>query len=95
MGPTLLIKWAMAMTFIKVSREGELGSLRSLRTYAALIAACLVMAVAYALFGALLYDSLAAGLASLPGLLLEGAVNILAFCAAAAPLSRHMGHSRQ
>ena len=53
------------------------------------------MAVAYALFGALLYDSLAAGLASLPGLLLEGAVNILAFCAAAAPLSRHMGHSRQ
>ena len=94
MGPTLLIKWAMAMTFIKVSREGELGSLRSLRTYAALIAACLVMAVAYALFGALLYDSLAAGLASLPGLLLEGAVNILAFCAAAVPLGKHMGRAK-
>jgi hypothetical protein len=59
------------------------------------MAACLVMAAAYALFGALLYDSLAAGLASLPGLLLEGAVNILAFCAAAVPLGKHLGHNRQ
>lgn len=33
------------------------------------------MAAAYTLFGALLYDSLAAGLASAPGLIAEGVLN--------------------
>ena len=33
------------------------------------------MAAAYTLFGAMLYDSLAAGLASAPGLIAEGVLN--------------------
>jgi hypothetical protein len=46
------------------------------------------MAAGYTAFGAVLYDSLAAGLASAPGLLAEGAVNILAFYGAIKPLEK-------
>ena len=60
--------------------------LRAPRTFVALLAACLVMAAGYTLFGALLYDSLAAGLSSAPGLILEGIVNIVAFYMAVAVL---------
>lgn len=90
-GPTLIIKWAMGMTFLKLSDNGALGSLKSLRTHLALVAACVVMAIGYTLFGMLLYDSVAAGLASLPGLLAKGAVNILAFYAAVKPLQKFFG----
>lgn len=88
-GPTLLIKYLMAMTFILLMDKGE-AWLKAPRTFIALIAACLVMAVGYTLFGALLYDSLAAGLSSAPGLLLEGAVNIGAFYLAAAVLKNRI-----
>lgn len=84
-GPTLLIKFLMAETFL-ILKADDSNWLKSPRTFVALVAACLVMAAGYTIFGAILYDSLAAGLASAPGLLLEGAVNIAAFYVAAVAL---------
>jgi hypothetical protein len=75
----------MAMTFVLLMDKGN-EWLKSPRTFIALLAACLVMAAGYTLFGAILYDSLAAGLSSAPGLLLEGGVNIAAFYLAAVVL---------
>ncbi len=77
-GPTLIIKYLMAESFVILKSSDE-GWLKSPRTFASLVAACLVMAAGYTIFGAILYDSLTAGLSSLPGLLLEGAVNVVAF----------------
>ncbi len=87
-GPTLIIKWAMAETFLHMAKLSDKDFLTSPRTLLALVLACLVMAAGYTVFGAVLYDSLAAGLASAPGLLAEGAVNILAFYAAIKPLQK-------
>ena len=81
-GPTLLIKYLMAITFVLLLDKSN-DWLKAMRTFVALVAACLVMAAGYMLFGALLYDSFAAGLSSAPGLLLEGGVNIAAFYLAA------------
>lgn len=84
-GPTLIIKYLMAETFLLL-KPNDSNWLKSPRTFLALLAACLVMAAGYTIFGAILYDSLAAGLSSAPGLLLKGAVNIGAFYVAAASL---------
>ena len=67
--PTIFIKAAMAETFWRLREKNFL---------LGLIAAGLVMAAGYTLAGAILYDSLSAGLASTPGLLMEAAVNALA-----------------
>ena len=65
--PTIFIKAGMAEIFYK---------LREKNIFIGLIAACLFMSLGYTLAGAFLYDSLAAGFYSTPGLLLESAVNI-------------------
>ena len=65
--PTIFIKAAMAETFDR---------LQSKNLIIALILACLLMTAGYTLIGAILYESLSAGLASTPGLLLKSAVNI-------------------
>ena len=65
--PTIFIKAAMAEVFEK---------LRYKNVIIALIIACLLMTAGYTLIGAVLYESLSAGLASTPGLLLKSAVNI-------------------
>lgn len=78
-GPTLIIKFLMAETFWWVLPDGEEQRIFSFRIAIALVLACLVMTAGYTLAGALLYDSLAAGLASTPGLLMKSAVNILVF----------------
>ena len=67
--PTILIKAAEAEIFWRLREKNFL---------LGLIAAGLVMAAGYTLAGAILYDSLSAGLASTPGLLMEAAVNALA-----------------
>ena len=87
-GATLVIKWAMAETFLHTANLKAKDLVTAPRTLLALLLACLVMAAGYTAFGAVLYDSLAAGLASAPGLLAEGAVNILAFYAVIKPLQR-------
>lgn len=76
--PTFLIKYGMAEI---VSRAA--GRERSLpRVLLGFVLASLWLTAGYTLFGAALYGSLAAGLASAPGLLLEGAVNTAAAFAA-------------
>ena len=65
--PTILIKAAEAEIFFRLREKNFLLSL---------VAACLVMTAGYTLFGALLYESLSAGLSSTPGLLLKSAVNV-------------------
>ena len=77
-GPTLIIKWLMTETFVRIAKLDEFFDYYSPRTIAALILAGIVMAMGYTLTGALLYDSLEAGLSSAPGLLIEGLVNAVA-----------------
>ena len=64
--PTILIKALEAEIFWRLREKFLLG----------LIAASLAMTAGYTLTGAALYDSLSAGIASTPGLLLKSAVNI-------------------
>ena len=87
-GPTLLIKVRMADTCWRIAVKGREKSISTLRMFAALVLACLVMTAGYTFFGAWIYDSLAAGLASTPGLLMKSAVNILVFYAASSILKR-------
>ena len=94
-GPTLFIKWAMAYTFVSFCGRIDASLWKSPRTLSALTLACLVMAAGYTIFGALLYDSLAAGLASAPGLLAEGVVNILAFYGLLKPLQKLLPPARK
>ena len=65
--PTIVIKAAEAEIFWR---------LRGKNFLLGLILASLTMTAGYTLAGAFLYDSLSAGLASTPGLLLKSAVNI-------------------
>lgn len=65
--PTILIKAAEAEIFWRLCEKNFL---------LGLILASLAMTAGYTLVGAFLYDSLSAGLASTPGLLLKSAVNI-------------------
>lgn len=65
--PTVFIKAAMAETFWRLQRKNLL---------LALIISSLIMTAGYTLTGVALYDSLSAGFASTPGLLLKSAVNI-------------------
>lgn len=65
--PTILIKAAEAEIFWRLHEKNFL---------LGLILSSLAMTAGYTLVGAFLYDSLNAGLASTPGLLLKSAVNI-------------------
>jgi uncharacterized membrane protein len=65
--PTIFIKSGMAEIFFR---------LKDKNIFLGLIAASLLMTAGYTFAGAFLYDSLAAGLASTPGLLIKSAVNI-------------------
>ena len=66
--PTIFIKAAMAETFYRLHEKNFI---------IALILACLVMTAGYTVFGAALYDSWSAGLASTPGLLAESVINAI------------------
>ncbi len=75
--PTFFLKALMAEAFYRAAfTDGRPPVLSSPRTAAALVLAMLVMAAGYALSGALLYGSLAAGFSMFPALLVKGAVNI-------------------
>ena len=79
--PTIFIKFAMTETFY-IIREKNL--------IFGLILACLVMTAGYTIIGAILYESLSAGLASTPGLLLKSAVNIIITLIAGAALKSRL-----
>lgn len=79
--PTIIIKFFMADIAWRVIRHTRTAG--AVRLLAGFLLASVWMAAAYTLFGALLYDSLAAGLASAPGLIAEGVLNsIIAVIAA-------------
>ena len=77
--PTMFIKAAEAEIFFRLHEKNFL---------LGLIAAGLIMAAGYTFAGAFLYDSLSAGLASTPGLLMEAAVNIFATVIISAAIRR-------
>ena len=58
------------------------------RTFLAAILSMAWMVIGYTAVGSILYGSPAAGLASAPGLILEGVVNIVAYYAIAAALEK-------
>lgn len=66
--PTLLIKFIMGYIVLKLSSRTS--------PFSRILAACLLasvwMAFGYTVFGAVLYDSVSAALASAPGLMVEG-----------------------
>ena len=63
------------------------------RTFLAAILSMAWMVIGYTAVGSILYGSFAAGLASSPGLITEGVVNIAVYFAAAAVLEK--AHIRQ
>ena len=73
--PTLIIKFVMADIVWRIAGRGAAGTIR---TALAFLASSVWMSFAYTAFGAALYASVAAGLASTPGLLMEGLVNTIA-----------------
>ena len=80
--PTLIIKAVMAEMFFRVAVEGQTSpSLLKPRAIFGMTAACLFMTAG-------LYDSLALGLSSVPGLLVKSAVNIAAAALAGGALGR-------
>lgn len=78
--PTLFIKSLMALLVGSIAYRYD-GSFRlfSIRTVLACVAGMAWMVCGYTLFGALLYGGLAAGLASTPGLAVEGVFNLAVF----------------
>jgi uncharacterized membrane protein len=87
MVPTFLIKYIMVIIVWKLAA----GDKRiSLRVVLAFILSALWMALGYTVVGALLYGGIAVGLTSTPGLLLEGAVNVVAAVAAGLIVSRKL-----
>lgn len=68
--------WILPTIFIKSTMAEIFERLRGKFFLLSLVAACLFMTAGYTLAGAILYDSLSAGLASTPGLLLKSAINI-------------------
>ena len=75
--PTLLIKFIMADIVWRIVRTGKKNPDRK-RLLTAFLLASAWMVIGYTIFGAVLYASLGAGLASAPGLIMEGLLNSLA-----------------
>lgn len=68
--------WILPTIFIKAAEAEIFYRLREKSFLLALVVASLIMTAGYTIFGAILYESLSAGIASTPGLLLKSAVNI-------------------
>lgn len=78
--PTLIIKTGIALIASSMfSFGGKSKSIYSKRTFAGAAASMIFMAAGYTISGAVIYGSVASGLASAPGLLAEGVVNIIVF----------------
>lgn len=84
--PTLLIKYVMVE--IVWHAAGEKPRLMSFRVLAGMLLSAVWMVVGYTLSGALLYGGLATGSTMVPGLVLEGIVNLVAAYAAGIILER-------
>ena len=78
--PTLIIKGLMGYTIAYVSKkDGKRAKLNSVRTFIATSLGIVIMIVGYTIFGAILYGSIASGVAQVPGLTLEGVLGMVLF----------------
>lgn len=92
--PTFFIKIIITLIAVRFMFDKK-GNFRLLH-WRNILAAFLSMAwmvIGYTLVGSLLYGSFAAGLASSPGLIMEGIINIIVYLGAAAVLEK--AHVRQ
>lgn len=87
--PTLLIKFVMAWIAQKLAGQ----SVTTHSAAIAFLAASIWMTAGYTAFGILLYNSLSAGLASTPGLFLEGILNTIA-ALVLLPVLKHALHQQ-
>lgn len=74
--PTLVIKCLMGGLIALISGDGKV---KQLRTFLAVFIGAVEMVIGYTIAGALLYGSIPAGLAQIPGLTAEGIVGIVLF----------------
>lgn len=78
--PTLIIKSIMGYAAAKIAKgKGETASIRSIRTFLAVLAAIFIMVAGYFIAGSILYGSIITGAAQIPGLVAEGIVGIILF----------------
>ncbi len=87
--PTLLIKTLMPVIAYAFFRQREWKCrVFSFKSIAGAVAALLFMTAGYVVFGAVLYGSAGAGIASAPGLLMKSAVNLAVYLFVAAGISK-------
>ncbi|MCF0259485.1 MAG: ECF transporter S component [Erysipelotrichaceae bacterium] len=91
--PTLLIKGTMAFVFYwMMKRKGENSSLK---LFLAALVSMAVPVIGYTITGGLIYGGLMAGMAQLPGLLVEYAGNVLIFVLMARAVQKSVGKKSQ
>ncbi len=82
--PTIIVKGGMVVFYLLIAKKGvKFG----VRLVVGTIVANIWAAFGYTVFGAIIYGSVAAGLASTPGLLIESAINAVLFIALAKLIS--------
>lgn len=87
--PTLIIKSLMGLAASLIAKKrGQQATVRSLRTFLAVLAAILIMVAGYFVAGSILYGSVLTGATQIPGLVIEGVVGIVLFYVIAAALER-------
>lgn len=92
--PTLFIKWIMVEIVFWIIRPDQVTcTVLSVRTFLAFFLSSAWMVIAYTVAGAVLYSSIASALPMIPGLIGEGAINMVAAFAAGMAL-RHLPNSR-
>ena len=74
--PTIIVKGGMVVFYLLIARSSKKFSVKII---IGTIVANVWAAFGYTLFGAIIYGSVAAGLASTPGLLMESAINAALF----------------
>ena len=78
-----LMGWAIAAL---AKKQGETASLRSPRVFLAALTGMIIMVLGYFLAGSVMYSSIVAGAAQIPGLSVKGLVAMVLFYAVAAAL---------
>lgn len=84
---TFVIKCLMGWTVaVLAGKQGETAPLRSFRVFLAALAGMVIMVLGYFLAGSVMYGSVAAGAAQIPGLSVKGLVAMVLFYVVAAAL---------
>lgn len=85
--PTLIIKCLMGFAVSVVAKKrGNRATVRSLRTFLAVVTGIAIMVAGYFVAGSILYGSIITGATQIPGLVAEGIVGIILFYVIAAAL---------